>query len=93
MNRGCKLNGNLIPGKSAHFNVTKSGRVILKENNADYCNRVIKRDVIKLKFVKLWDSSRYSERKTPKTPTCQKLAIAQLCPDNSVQILLNLTWV
>ena len=31
-------------------------------------------DVIKIKFVKLWDLSRYSERTTSKTPTCQKLA-------------------
>ena len=32
-------------------------------------------DVIKMKFVKLWDLLRYSERTTPKTPTRQKLAI------------------
>ena len=32
-------------------------------------------DVIKKKFVKLWDLLRYSERKTSKTPTRQKLAI------------------
>ena len=32
-------------------------------------------DVIKMKFVKLWDLLSYSERTTSKTPTCQKLAI------------------
>ena len=32
-------------------------------------------DVIKMKFVKLWDLLSYSERKTSKTPTRQKLAI------------------
>ena len=32
-------------------------------------------DVIKMKFVKLWDLLRYSERTTSKTPTRQKLAI------------------
>ena len=47
--------------------------------------------------------SRYSKRTTSTTPTCQKLAfqgklslryyIAQLCTDDSIQILLNLTWV
>ena len=32
-------------------------------------------DVIKMKFAKLWDLLRYSERTTSKTPTRQKLAI------------------
>ena len=32
-------------------------------------------DVIKKKFVKLWDLLRYSERTTSKTPNRQKLAI------------------
>ena len=32
-------------------------------------------DVIKMKFVKLWDLLRYSERTTSKAPTRQKLAI------------------
>ena len=38
--------------------------------------RVVKCDVTKnnIKFVKLWDLSRYSERTTSKMPTCQKLA-------------------
>ena len=54
-------------------------------------------DVIKMKFVKLWDLLRYSERTTSKTPTRQKLAIlseilAKLCCDDSKQILLNLAW-
>ena len=37
------------------------------------------------------------KRATSKTPTCQKLAFrgisAQLCSYNSIQILVNLTWV
>ena len=36
-------------------------------------------DVIKMKFVKLWDLLRYSERTTSKTPTCQKLATGGNC--------------
>ena len=32
-------------------------------------------DVIKMKFVKLWDLLSYSERTMSKTPTRQKLAI------------------
>ena len=56
----------------------------------------------KIKFVKLWDLSRYSERTTSKTPTCQKISIVgqtvseilpQLCFDDSIQIVLNLAWV
>ena len=34
--------------------------------------RVLKCDVIKMKFLKLWDLSGYSERTTSKRPTCQK---------------------
>ena len=36
--------------------------------------RVLKCDVIKMKFLKLWDLSRYFERTMPRRPTCQKLA-------------------
>ena len=32
-------------------------------------------DIIKMKFLKLWDLSGYSERTMSKMPTCQKLAI------------------
>ena len=35
-------------------------------------NRVLKCDVIKMKFPKLWDLSGYSERTMSKKPTCQK---------------------
>ena len=35
-------------------------------------NRVLKCDVIKMKFLKLWDLSGYSERTMSKRPTCQK---------------------
>ena len=38
-------------------------------------NRAVKCDVIKIKFVKLWDLSGYSERTTSKRPTCPKLAL------------------
>ena len=34
--------------------------------------RVLKCDVIKVKFLKLWDFSGYSERTMSKRPTCQK---------------------
>ena len=37
-------------------------------------NGVVKCDVIKLKFVKLWDFLGYYERTTSKRPTRQKLA-------------------
>ena len=55
----------------------------------------------KTKFVKLWDLSRYSQRTTSKTTTCQKLTLGQtvseilpqLCFDDSIQIVLNLAWV
>ena len=33
---------------------------------------VLKCDVIKIKFLKLWDLSGYSERTMYKRPTCQK---------------------
>ena len=35
-------------------------------------DRVLKCDVIKMKFLKLWDLSGYSERTMSKRPTCQK---------------------
>ena len=34
-------------------------------------NRLLKCDVIKMKFLKLWDLSGYSERAMSKRPTCQ----------------------
>ena len=42
-----------------------------------FCLRIEYRsdDVIKMKFVELWDLLRYSERTTSKTPNRQKLAI------------------
>ena len=52
----------------------------MSELNTD-CIEYRSDDVIKMKFVKLWDLLRYSERTTPKTPTRQKLAIrAKLSP-------------
>ena len=36
--------------------------------------RVLKCDVIKMKFLKLWDLLGYSERTMSKRPTCQKCA-------------------
>ena len=35
-------------------------------------NRVLKCDIIKMKFLKSWDLSGYSERTMSKRPTCQK---------------------
>ena len=34
-------------------------------------NRVLKCDIIKMKFLKLWDLSGYSQRTMSKRPTCQ----------------------
>ena len=39
---------------------------------AALAHRVLKCDVIKMKFLKLWDLSGYSERTMFKRPTCQK---------------------
>ena len=39
---------------------------------AALAHRVLKCDVIKMKFLKLWDLSGYSERTMSKRPTCQK---------------------
>ena len=42
------------------------------ERNKVLTYRVLKCDVIKMTFVKLWDLSGYSERTMSKRPTCQK---------------------
>ena len=55
----------VIANNSLAVSMTSSERTI--EYQSD--------DVIKMKFVKLWDLLRYSERTTSKTPTRQKLAI------------------
>ena len=61
-------------------------------------NRVLKCDVIKMKFLKLWDLSGYSERTMSKRPYLPKMSIsgqilseivAQLCSENSIQTLVN----
>ena len=53
-------------------------------------------------FVKLWDLSGYSGKNKiqvaylPKTSISEQIVseiLAQLCSDDSIQILLNLTWV
>ena len=56
-------------------------------------NRVLKCDVIKMKFLKLWDLSGYSERTMSKRPTYQKWAFlgklsSWLYSENSIQTLL-----
>ena len=46
-------------------------------NSSQFCSTVTEfqsDDIIKIKFAKLWDLSRYSERRTSKMPTYQKLA-------------------
>ena len=57
---------------------------------------------VRCKFVKLWDLSGYSEMSNiqeaylPKTSISGQIVseiLAQLCSDDSIQILLNLTWV
>ena len=40
--------------------------------NSNSLYRVLKCNIIKTKFLKLWDLSRYSERTMPKRPICQK---------------------
>ena len=45
--------------------------MIIGQNACDQ-NRVLKCDIIKMKFLKLWDLSGYSERTMPKRPICQK---------------------
>ena len=49
------------------------GRLVIKPTRKQIEYR--SDDVIKMKFVKLWDLLSYSERTTSKTPTRQKLAI------------------
>ena len=54
----------------------------------DPCNRVLKCDVIKMKFLKLWDVSGYSERTMSKRPSCQKWAFrGKLSPRSSPVML------
>ena len=57
---------------------------------------------VRYEFVKLWDLSGYSEKSNiqqaylPKTSISGQIAseiLAQLCFDDSIQILLKLTWV
>ena len=42
-------------------------------SSKNYFNRVLKCDVIKMKFLKLWDFSVYSKGTMSKRPTCQVL--------------------
>ena len=56
-----------IYGVNTFYGAWKKCEVQLIEYRSD--------DVIKMKFVKLWDLLSYSERTTSKTPTRQKLAI------------------
>ena len=51
--------------------VAVQSAICLQHNAIEYRSD----DVIKMKFVKLWDLLRYSDRTTSKTPTRQKLAI------------------
>ena len=57
---------------------------------------------VRHEFVKLWDLSGYSEKSNiqqaylPKTSISGQIVseiLAQICSDDSIQILLNLTWV
>ena len=57
--------------------------------------RVLKCDVIKMKFLKLWDLSGYSERKCPKMSISGQTVseiVAQLCSENPIQTLLIFFW-
>ena len=46
--------------------------MFLNVNRSPIRMRVLKCDVIKMKFLKLWDLSGYSERTMSKRPICQK---------------------
>ena len=57
---------------------------------------------VRCQFVKLWDLSVYSEKSNiqeaylPKTSISGQIVseiLVQLCSDDSIQILQNLTWV
>ena len=56
-------------------NIPSLEKNFLSNMDKGFYNRVPSDDAIKMKFVKLWDLLRYSERTTSKTPTRQKLAI------------------
>ena len=58
-----------LPVDVRHLTCCLAG-ILYKETSP--CNRVLKCDVIKMKFLKLWDLSGYSERTMSKRPTCQK---------------------
>ena len=59
---------------------------------------------MKIRFLKLWDLLGYFEITTSKRPTCvlaitipwqivlEIYVLVPFCPDDSMQILLNLTW-
>ena len=59
------------------------------------------RGIVRFQFIKLWDLSRYSEKGNIQEAYLLKTRIlgqfvseilAHLCSDDSIQILLNLTW-
>ena len=65
-------------------------------------NWVINCKCVRCWFVKLWNLSGYSEKSNiqeaylPNTSISEQIVpeiLAQLCSDDSIQILLNLTWV
>ena len=64
----CRL-GNKLPKLQVYIQVPMNSIEI--EKQIEYRSD----DVIKMKFAKLWDLLRYSERTTSKTPIRQKLAI------------------
>ena len=73
------LQADRVNRKSFYVNIEAKVRLVTYSwkggNIKCFRYRVPKCDVIKMKFVKLWDLLSYSERTTSKTPTCQKLAI------------------
>ena len=67
----CYEEGILYYYRSSTETITQSDwlchEIYSKQNN-----RVLKCDVIKMQFLKLWDLSGYSEKTMSKRPTCQK---------------------
>ena len=88
-----------LPGLSRNGplqNMTRTSKV--SEKGHQCIISVALCDVIKMKFLKLWDLSGYAERAMSKRPTCQKMSmqgqivseiVDQLRLENSIQTLLN----
>ena len=77
-----QIGAQIVLPKSIHFRIIELAKFSVVDNTCDVTwlttkrnKTVLKYDVSKIKIVKLWDLSGYSERTTSKTPNCQKLAL------------------